>query len=598
MASLPEQSTAARADVAPRLGVLWVPDWPVVAVATERQLPADLPVAVHDARGVLAASAPARALGVRRGMRRRSAQEICPELVLVPADPGRDVRAFEEVVQTIEGLVADLEVVRPGMVLFAAAGPSRYLGGESALGDALVGAVADEVGVECQVGVAEGYLTAVLAARDGVTVAPGTAREFLAGRDVRALLHAATTREASAAWTDLVDLLRRLGLMRLGDVAALRSADVAARFGELGVQAHRLARGLDARRPVVHRPDPDIAVRADLDPPAARIDTAAFAARRLAEDLQSRLMRRGAVCARLAVTARATTGAELTRTWRIEGALTVSELTDRVRWQLEGWLGGRSGRAPSAPLARIELHAQEVSAAGMAQDGLWGRRARGELQASRAALRVQGLLGPERVLVPVREGGRAPRDRVRLVAWGDETTPLRRPDAPWPGSIPPPLPSVVPLDPPRVQLRDAVGSDVTVDARGRLLGVPATLHVTAGPAAAASRGRGAAARPGAGGAAGAGGVGWLVPGVHRVLTSAGPWQVTERWWTARSRAGAWLQVEVARVGEGVVDDGAVRGAAEREGVVRDGVVRSGAARGGVVLLAFHDGAWWVEGVHD
>uniref|UniRef100_UPI0024913745 DNA polymerase Y family protein n=1 Tax=Salana multivorans TaxID=120377 RepID=UPI0024913745 len=544
----------------PRLGILWVPDWPVAAASTEQRIPMDLPVAVHDPQAILAASAPARRAGVRRGMRRRTAQQLCPELVLVPADTARDVRAFEPVVQAVEHVVADVEVVRPGMILFAAAGPARYLGGEEKVAEDLVGIIADEAGVECQVGMAEGYLAAVLAAREGIVVPPGTSAEFLADRDVRSLLHAATTREASAAWADLVDLLRRLGLRRLGDVAVLRTSDVAARFADLGLQAHRLARGLDARRPSVHRPDPDIAVGAELDPPAARIDTAAFVARRIAEDLHTRLLRRGAVCARLVVIARTTTEAELVRTWRIEGALTAGELTDRVRWQLEGWLSGRSGRPPAAPLRHLELVAQEVSPAGAAQEGLWGRRARGEVQAARAATRVQGMIGPDRVLVPVPEGGRAPRDRVRLVAWGDDATPRRPADAPWPGAVPPPLPTVLPITPPAVHLLDAGGEAVVVDARGLMSttdGAPAELIVPRGE-----------------------GLAWLVPGRHRVLAWAGPWPMTQRWWTPGGVRGSWLQVQVAVGGE------------------PGGEGDAGPASSGVVLLLRRDDAWWVEGVVD
>ncbi|GMA31082.1 hypothetical protein [Litorihabitans aurantiacus] len=313
---------------------------------------------------------------------------------------------------------------------------------------------------------------------------------------------------------------------------------------------------------MVHRPDPDITTAATLDPPAERIDTAAFTARRLAEELQNRLLRRGAVCARLEVAARATTGRELVRTWRIDGALTASELTDRVRWQLEGWLSGRSGRAPSAPLARIELVAREVGPAGAAQDGLWGRRARGEVQAGRAAERVQGLIGPERVLVPVPEGGRSPRDRVRAVVWGDESTGLRRTDAPWPGQIPPPYPSIVPLEARPAALLTAAGELVVVDPRGHLSGAPAQLRVPTPSPPGASVPGGPAVVGGPGRQVG---LGWLRPGTHPVVATAGPWPVTERWWGQRRR-GAWVQVDTDP--------------------------------GGVVLLCFREGSWWVEGVHD
>src|SRR5699024_8783295 len=147
------------------------------------------------------------------------------------------------------------------------------------------------------------------------------------------------------------------------------------------------------------------------------------AGRRLAEEVNNRMLRRGVVCARLRVLARTADGVELERTWRIDGALTATELTDRVRWQLEGWLSGRSGERPSAPLVHLELAAEEVHPAAALTEGLWGRSSRGQVHAGRAALRVQGMLGAEQVLTPVLEGGRTPKGRVRLVAWGDETSP-------------------------------------------------------------------------------------------------------------------------------------------------------------------------------
>ncbi|HLS73372.1 MAG TPA: DNA polymerase Y family protein, partial [Actinomycetaceae bacterium] len=56
--------------------VLWVPDWPVAAAVAEGVVTGHEPVAIHDSRGVLVCSAAARAEGVRRGMRRRSAQGL------------------------------------------------------------------------------------------------------------------------------------------------------------------------------------------------------------------------------------------------------------------------------------------------------------------------------------------------------------------------------------------------------------------------------------------------------------------------------------------------------------------------------------------
>ena len=128
---------------------------------------------MHDGRRLTAVSALARAEGVRRGMRRRQAQGVCPELVLLPADDARDVRLFEPVAAAAETVVAGIEVVRAGMLLLPAGGASRYHGSEDALAEQLVDAVAAGSGHECAVGTADGLLAAVLATRTG---ARGAAR--------------------------------------------------------------------------------------------------------------------------------------------------------------------------------------------------------------------------------------------------------------------------------------------------------------------------------------------------------------------------------------------------------------------------------------
>ncbi|MFD1718122.1 DNA polymerase Y family protein [Georgenia deserti] len=544
-----------RSATAARRAVLWVPDWPVAAAVAEDLVDPQVPVAVAGNRGVLVASAAARAAGVRRGMRRRSAQQVCPELVILPVDETRDARAFEPLVQAVETVVAEVEVVRPGMVTFLARGPARHAGSEEALGEALVGVVATETGAECQVGVADGLLTAMLAARAGTVVPSGTTQDFLAGQGIGTLTLAAGTRQTVAATEELVDLLRRLGLRTLGAFAALEPADVAARFGTLGLTCHRLARGLDATPPTARRPEEDVSAATDLDPPAERSDVAAFTARALAEQLAETMMRRGVVCARLRVAARTEDGTELVRTWTIDGAPTAAELTDRVRWQLDGWLSGRSGRPPSAPLTRLELVAQETSPAGVVQDGLWGRARRGEKQAERAALRVQGLLGAEGILVPVLDGGRDPRGTVRLVAWGDEATPLRRTDAPWPGQVPAPWPATVPAEPLPVRLLDVTGADVRVSARGLTSAPPARLLVLAGGRTGSRETRATRAPSPVVG-----------PGEYPLIAWAGPWHGTERWWSEQARRRAYLQV------------------------VPDGVP--------AMLLALERGAWQVEGLYD
>ncbi|MGY4642226.1 DNA polymerase Y family protein [Cellulomonas sp. URHB0016] len=550
-----------------RTTVLWVPDWPVVAAMTGQEVPAHLPAAVHDGRQVTAVSALARAEGVRRGMRRRQAQGCCPELVLLTADDARDVRLFEPVAVAAETVVAGIEVVRAGLLLLPAGGASRYHGSEDGLAERLVDAVAAGSGHECAVGTADGLLAAVLAARTGAVVPPGGSPAYLAPLGVTELVHAAVTDEVAAAVTELVDLLHRLGLRTLGQLATLPPADVHARFGRLGTWAQTLARGDDERPPARRRPEPDLEVGTELDPPVDRVDTAAFAGRRLAEELHELLVRQAVTCGRLQIAARTDEGTELVRTWRTDlggwGGLTPARITDRIRWQLESWLSATAVETARArakddsatrrrprprsqdpwahddlpvmdpwldddthavTLVRLVVTALDVAAAGAEQGRLWGGPSGGDLRAHRALDRVQGIVGGGGILTATLQGGRDVREQVHLRPWGEQTEPPRPLDRPWPGRLPEPAPATVLSLPRPADVRDAAGAPVRLDARTGLQGEPATVRWS--PAEGERE-------------------------VRTVVGWAGPWLLGARWWTAGATPGLGLRAHV----QVVLDDG-------------------------------------------
>lgn len=479
-----------------RSGVLWIPDWPIVAAVLEGELPAHLPSALLGGRGLVAVSAQARRLGLRPGMTRRTAQSLVPDLALAALNPVQQVRAFEPVLQETAEVVADISLLRPGLALVGIEGAAAYYGGEEPVAGELVGAAA-RAGVEAQVGAASGLLTAILAARASRIIPPGESTAFLDPHPVDVLVHAATSEQLREEYSGLVGTWKRLGLAQLGDIARLEAAEIAARFGRAGVRAHRLARGRDVQLRAGLRAAADLTFGADLDPPVERLDTAAFEAKELAERLHGDLVRRGLACESLRVTARAQNGEELTRAWRLDGLLGATEITDRVRWQLAGWLDGRSGRAPSAPLVRIDLAAEGNYPAGSAQEGLWGRASASDNRAQRAAERAQSLVGPEGVLAPVIQGGRTPTERVRYVVWGDEQVPQRRADSPWLGALPAPLPTTVFPAPVEVELLGTAGA-VRMTDRGGLNTPPEVLRY---------RNR-----------------------QYPVEGWAGPWPISGRWW--------------------------------------------------------------------
>lgn len=492
---------------------IWCMDWPAVAAAAAAGLPATDPVVVTLANRVVACSASARSAGVRRGLRRREAQARCPYVHVVTADPGRDARHFEGVTAAVDEVVPRAEVLRPGLLVLSVRGAARYFGSEQAASERLVDAVA-AAGAECQVGIADQLPTAVFAARAGRIVEPGGDATFLADLSIRQL--AAEPSLAAPGRDDLADLLWRMGIRSIGQFAELSRSDVASRFGADAITAHRFACGESTRGPSGRESPPDLDAVMDCDPPVDRVDAAAFAGRSLAGELHRSLEAAGVGCTRLAIHAITANGEEMQRVWRCAEPLTEDATADRVRWQLDGWLNRRREGRPAGlpgPITTLRLHPVEVVSAAALQLPLWGSSGDDDrLRARRALVRVQGLLGPESVQVPVLSGGRGPAERITFTPLGDEPVPRSDPSQPWPGQLPEPSPTVLLDDP--VELLDASGNPVRVTSRGMFSADPVRL---------AGDGRSGRLR-------------WW----------AGPWSVDERWWDPQraGKAGRTARVQV------------------------------------------------------
>lgn len=482
-------------------------DWPVVAAGTSL----DLPAAVVHANRVVATSPAARVEGVVAHQRRREAQSLCPALVVLDHDPARDARAFEPVVATLDAITPRIEIAQPGTVAFPTRGPSRFFGGDVALADRTLATVEAALAGRggCCVGIADGPFAAALAAdaaRPGaaVVVPTGEAPTFLASLPLACLDR-----------PDLVEVLGRLGLRTLGDLAALPGRDVLGRFGRDGQAAWRLARGLDERPPATEPPPPDLTVTAQLDPPADSVAPAAFLARGMAEELHRRLWSRGSACTRVVIGAETEHGERSERVWRAEGALTAAAIADRLRWQLDGWLQGSTRHRPTAGISRLWLVPDEVVPAGGRQLGFWGSDVATTERASRAVARVQGMLGVGSVAVPEWQGSRDPATQIALVEAEAVDLTADRPGAhrdrvvgPWPGRLPAPAPARIHAAPLSAEVVDAADAPVQVSGRGAISAPPARLSVGGGP--------------------------WA-----DVVAWAGPWPLEERWWdpsTARRRA--------------------------------------------------------------
>src|SRR5688572_4353093 len=194
-------------------------------------------------------SGAAEAHGVRAGMRLGEALSRCPELGLIPADPGRAADLWEETLRRLEGIGAWVESERSGEAFFEAGGLRGIHGGTAGT----MAAARRAGGMPARVAAAPTRFTSYAAAltsraavagprarRAGAIVPSGELQAFLSPLPVSLLAPRLGDERAA---TELVEALERLGIGGLGALATLGPDAVADRFGPIGMRARRLARG-------------------------------------------------------------------------------------------------------------------------------------------------------------------------------------------------------------------------------------------------------------------------------------------------------------------------------------------------------------------
>ncbi|MFK7917791.1 MAG: DNA polymerase Y family protein [Ilumatobacter sp.] len=533
-----------------RMITVWCPDWPVIAAGCR----ADVPAAVMRAHRVVARTAAAAAEGIVIGQRRRQAQQRCPQIVLLDDDPARDAREFEPVVRAVGKIAPRVDLVEPGWLTVAARGPSKYFGGDAAVGEHLqqvvIGVLADvldEVAADqVGIGVADGRFAASIAARLGVrrkhpvVVDSGGSPEFCAPLPIGWLQ---TLGEVDA---DLVDLFVRLGVRCLGAFAALTPSDVLGRFGPVGLHAHRLAAGADIRPANTTDPAPERRLARVLDDPAAQTDSVVFVAKQLADELAGSLGADGRVCTRLVVLLETEHGERSQRSWYRSAGMSAPAMVERVRWQLDAWVNLPRGseNEVTGGVTFVRITPEEVRADTGVQLGLWGGQSDADRRAVRAVARLTSLTSEAAVTVPVWHGGRLPADRYRwmpatLVDLDQRERAVSRTSTgagldgrsgPWPGCLPAPSPSTVFDSPLPLEVLDGEGAAVRVSGRGMVSAAPSALRLLRGSEA----------------------DGWRRGALRSVRSWAGPWPVDQQWWEPdqhRRLARFQVVVEDAAMGE-------------------------------------------------
>jgi protein ImuB len=307
-------------------------------------------------------------------MRLGEALARCPELELVPPDPERADAAWEEAVGRLEGIGAAVEPGRPGEAFFEAAGLRGLWGGSL---EGVLRRARKAIGQPVRLGAGQTRLCAYAAALQGrprraPVIVPGAmARAFLAPLPVGLLRDhlysyraapggirassdhrspSAPSEEAARICSaDLPEKLERLGVDTLGQLAALPDAAIADRFGEAGLRALRMARGIE--EPLRPRRAPEELVERLELPEAVSGPQLERALDLLIDRLLARPERRGRSLRRLRLGARLAGGGS----WRSVAALRRAGADPvRLRLALLPKLDGLPAPAASLSLAALE----------------------------------------------------------------------------------------------------------------------------------------------------------------------------------------------------------------------------------------------------
>ncbi len=435
---------------------VWYPDWALRQLASPDGDDGAPRQAIDDHNTVVAVNDAGLATGVAVGMQRREAEAICPVIETIRYDPGAAAVAFEPVVQGIEQLIPRVEVVSPGLLLAPVRGAVSYYGDEATVVELVDKTLRAVTGDGYRLGLAAGPFAARQAAEQATTADPIVHVQddaaFLASLDVETVGDA-----------DLAATFRWLGITTLGELAELPRPAMMSRFGTAGLEAHRLARGEDrSTRPRII--PADIAVEERFETPLENLEQAAFVGRALANALLTNPLLQGALPHRVTIEVEAADGEIRSRTWRNADPFSETALAERVRWQLSAWLDEiRLGSGPGihGGVVRIRLTPDDLSDLG--RQLALHEDAHSAAEAHRSLVQTQALVGHDRVLQARPQGGRDPVEQVTWHRWGEEPGTVERdPNAPWPGAVPQPAPTLVPPQPQSLEVEWDGGHPVRI----------------------------------------------------------------------------------------------------------------------------------------
>ena len=207
----------------------------------------------------------------------------------------RSTRRPETIVQIAQDFSPRIQRYGADAVVLDISGLGRLLGSPDAIGAELARAAGAQDRADIRVAVAPTQTAALLLSlsHSALTVATSDEAAAVASLPLSALHQVAVMVQPSVEKADdeIFDVLRRWGLKRIGEFAALPSADLSARLGQRGSALQQLAHGVDPHPLVPHPGVRRFVERMELEWPIDTLEPLSFVFARLLEPLSSALER-------------------------------------------------------------------------------------------------------------------------------------------------------------------------------------------------------------------------------------------------------------------------------------------------------------------
>nr|WP_312856814.1 DNA polymerase IV [Arthrobacter mobilis] len=304
---------------------------------------------------VLSASYEARRYGVRSAMPMARALRLCPQAVVIEPSQAKYREVSARVMQIFRDVTPQVEQLSVDEAFLDISGSRRRLGPPLQIGELIRRTIRDELGITATVGIAASKFVAKIASTqakpDGLLLVPED--------DTVRFLHALPVGALWGVGEKTREILARLGIRTIADLAHTPPPVLHKLLGAAGDQVHQLAWGIDGRQVTPERAGKSIGAEETFEDDVDGTDQLRRELLRLAHRTAARLRGSGQQCRTVALKLRYADFTTINRSRRLpEPADSARELYAAAVHLLEA-LGPRP-----QPVRLVGLRAEQLEPSG------------------------------------------------------------------------------------------------------------------------------------------------------------------------------------------------------------------------------------------